>query len=166
MIKEAFRCPYCDQPVAVDCVSGEVVFDPDGLSALPCPHLSCFWICRSFGGGRKFAHEHDRSWLGSIGRGITKIDAAADLQDVALARYIMDCGSGSLAEDLLPDEAMFTVVGGSAAEREERQRGSGDFRVPIGGKSRSAILDGWGLYSPTPQALMREIHELSFEYEV
>lgn len=166
MIKEACRCPYCEVPVAVDCVSGEVVFDPDGLAAAPCPHLSCFWICRSFGGGRKFAHEHDRSWLWTVERGLTKIDAAVDLQDVALARYIMDCGSGRLTEGLLPTVATFTVVGGSAAEREERQPGSGDFCVPIRGKSRTAILDGWGLYSPTPQALMREIHELSFEYEV
>lgn len=166
MIKEVFRCPSCDQPVAIDCVSGEVVFDPDGLSALPCPHLSCFWICLSFVGGRKFSEKHTRSWLGTIGWGIRKIDAAANLQDVALTRYIMDCGSDTIADDLSPTDAMYTVVGGSAAERESRQHGSGEFCVSIRGKSRSAILDGWGLYSPTPQVLMREIHELSFEYEV
>lgn len=166
MIKEACRCPYCEVPVAVDCVSGEVVFDPDGPSAAPCPHLSCFWICRSFGGGRKFAQQHDRSWLWKVGRGLTKIDVGVGPQDVALTRYIMDCGSGSLAEDLLPDDAMFTVVGGSAAEREDRQAGTGDFRVSIRGKSRTAILDGWGIYSQTPQALMKAINELSFEYEI
>ena len=80
MIREVFRCPSCEQPVAIDCVSGEVVFDPDGLSALPCPHLSCFWICLSFVGGRKFAEKHTRSWLGTIGRGIRKIDAYLGLQ--------------------------------------------------------------------------------------
>ena len=166
MIKEVFRCPSCDQPVAIDCVSEEIVFDPDGLYALPCPHLSCFWICLSFVGGRKFAEKHTRSWLGTIGRGIRKIDAAADLQDIALTRYIMDCGSDTIADDLFPTVAMYTVVGGSAAERENRQRGSGEFRVLIRGKSRSAILDGWGLYSQTPQKMMQEINELSFEYEV
>jgi hypothetical protein len=162
MIKEAFRCPYCEVPVAVDCTSGEVVFDPDGSSGSACEHLSCFWICLSFGTCEKL----DRSWLGVIDRKIVRIDARSELQNVALTRYIMDCGFGHVSDELLPANTPFEVEGASAAEREETLAGSGQFQIAIRGKLHSAILDGWGIYSEAPQELMTEISQLAFEYEV
>ncbi len=166
MIKDAFRCPYCDVPVAIDCTSGEVVFDPDGRSESACEHLSCFWICLSFGDGQMSNSKLDRSWLGATGRKILRIDARSELQNVALTRYIMDCGFGHVSDELLPANTSFKVVGASAGEREEAQTGSGEFLVPVRGELYAAILDGWGIYSEQPDNLMKEIDDLAFEYEV
>ena len=122
MIKNAFGCPYCDRQVAIDCGTGEIVFNPDGPRGSPCSHLACFWICLSFD---EAAAGRSRSWVWTCERGIVKIDSHAPLRDVALVRYIMDCGSGILEAELWPTDRAFQIVGGSAAKLEAKIPGAG-----------------------------------------
>lgn len=110
--------------------------------------------------------ERTRSWIWNVGCEMRKVDILKNINDAAMTHYIIDVGFGTIAKDLLPTQSTFQIAGASAAEREERCPGSGELPVQLSGRRYRAILDGWAFYSQTPLALMSEINQLAFEYEV
>jgi hypothetical protein len=163
MIREVCRCPYCSVPVAIDCQARNVVFDPDGTSGAPCPHLVCYWICLSFAGrgGKKLT----KSTIWEVGRGAHDVNILESLDDAGLTHFLMDYGFGTLPEELRP-QGDHRIVGDSAALREEAKPGTGEFDVKLNGRSRRAILDGWAIYAPEPSAVLKELEEVAYQYEI
>lgn len=163
MIREVCRCPYCSVPVAIDCQARNVVFDPDGASGAPCPHLVCYWICLSFSGrgGKKLT----KSTIWEVGRGAHDVNILKSTKDAGLTHYLMDYSFGTLPKELRPRGKHF-IVGDSAALREEKMPGTGEFEVKVKGRLRHTILDGWAIFAPNPSVVLAELDDVAFEYEV
>ena len=163
MIREVCRCPYCSVPVAIDCQARTVVFDPDGTSGAPCPHLVCYWICLSFSGrgGKRLT----KSTIWEVGRGVHDVNILKSTKDAGLTHYLMDYGFGTLPNELRP-RGKHSIVGDSAALREEKKPGTGEFDVKVKGRLRRTILDGWAIFAPNPSAVSAELDDVAFEYEV
>jgi hypothetical protein len=77
-----------------------------------------------------------------------------------------------LARDLLPDwsdrpKTAYRIVGGTAQEREEGRRGSGKVRWTVPGIKGwvQGLLDGCGVYSWDPTALVVEVKQLAYRLD-
>jgi hypothetical protein len=162
MIREVCLCPYCSSSVAIDCQHRKVVFDPDRPSGEPCSHLVCYWICLSYSGrgGKKLT----KSSIWEIGRGAHDVNIRTSAKDAGLTNYFIDYSFDRLPRELIP-RGKHRIAGDSAAQREEKNPGSGEFEIKLKGLWREALLDGWAIYAPEPAAVLAELDEVAFQYE-
>lgn len=165
MIREILRCPYCAVVIALEDVSQDVLFEPDRCGGAACPHLACFWTAVTVMRGRRTVKSRCSSRLWELGRGLYQVDGSRDFRALGLANYMCDHGFDRLEPSLRPT-TLHTIVGGSAMQREDAYRGSGEFRVAIAGRRYTLLLDAWGIFAPDPRRLMDELSLLAHEYEV
>jgi hypothetical protein len=161
MIRTVSVCPYCrDRSAGVDDDVPALVLAPDRADARPCPHLA-FVIASLVAHRRRSGRdvpERSGRWLWVRGEGARSLpDGPTD----PLGEYVDTLACGMYAGDSLP-ATVYRVAGGTAGVREAERPGTGDFllRTPDG-RTLAAYLDGFGVYSPTPDALVGEVRELA-----
>ena len=165
MIREILRCPYCGSVIGLEDVSQDLCFDPDRCHGEACPHLTCFWAAVTAMRGRRTVKRRGSSRIWELGREIYRVDGWHDFWAAGLTNYLCDYGFDRLEPSLLPT-APHQLVGGSAQQREELRHGSGEFAVNINGRMYALLLDAWGIFAPSPAAVMDELRLLANEYEV
>jgi hypothetical protein len=168
MIRIVSRCPYCsDGVIALDDDIPDVVFNPDRVGGVSCPHLALASIrlaayaptrrrVRPAGPtprGRLVARRSGW-WIWAHGRGLHRrgFDRQLDILMEKLDSFARD----GEPFDVSPFEIRYRAVGGSWREREERSCASGHFLLPRPGETPlNAFLNGWGIYGPNPAAFVR-----------
>jgi hypothetical protein len=161
MIREVSRCPYCGHVSAgVDDDRPGLVIAPDRADGRGCSHLAFVWAsldarCQTT---ERPVPGRAGHWLWVRGEGVRLLpEGPAD----PLAEYVEEVACGSLAAASLPTTA-YRIGGGAAGERDAARPGSGEFPLaPRGGRPVAGILDGHGLYSPAPDALVAEVRRLA-----
>lgn len=161
MIRNVCVCPYCgDVAAGVDDDGPALVLAPDRADDRPCPHLA--FVCVSLDAyelsrGNRVPHRTGH-WLWVRGQGPQALPRGpAD----SLSDYVDQVALELLAGESLPS-VEYQVTGGTAGLREDDRAGTGEFPIQsAGGPALAAILDGHGLFSRTPDALVAEVRRLA-----
>jgi hypothetical protein len=168
MLRTTSNCPYCPKGViAVDDDVPAFVFDPDGTSAEPCPHLTfaivCLWAYRQADvDSPDCGQVEDRTgvWTWIHGEGLRKYSSREQLDPLPDYIHFVICEHEIPFSDI-PRHIEREITGGNSGARESVRPGSGEFPLS-GSKWQSpmvAILDGWGIYSPNPRGLVDVVRE-------
>lgn len=159
------KCPYCGEVAAgLDADRTELVTAPDRADGRPCQHLAFVSVGLDVGPAGLDTRVSERccQWLWVRGEGVRRLglDPAGPLAECV----------DVIACELLPDSMQlvtpYRISGSTAIEREEVRRGSGLLRwTDTDGQRLEGILDGWGLFSETPDALVREVCDMAGEHD-
>jgi hypothetical protein len=136
-------------------VSGLVGGRPPGLAVFggpdgaPCEHAAFLSVGLTIltPGGR-VDRRRSRLWLWVHGDGVRRLVTLAGLGELVDLIAMGDVRPGT----------PFSVVGGTAMDRDEARAGSGEFAMISG---RSGMIDAWGLFSPRPADLIREVRAMA-----
>lgn len=166
MICGVAYCPYCGElsaGVDVDRDVGSLAFvlAPDRADGRPCPHLAFVVATVSASDPRtgKDLLEQSRLWLWVRGEGTRLMPS---IEGDRLGDHVHGIVCGSWAAEGNPS-GEHRITGATALGRERNRPGSGAFRLRAVGRRRQvdALLDGWGMYAPDPDALVAEVRRLA-----
>jgi len=156
MIRSVSHCPYCGHLSAgIDDKQLEFVLAPDHGDGQPYPHLAFVWVgLHALTRSCRIVSEGSRVWFWIRGEG-TKL--VPDMRKAPLAEYVSGICCDDEVEESHP-QGEYRIGGASAGGREEERPGSGEFHLHLPSSQRVvAILDGYGIYGPDPDALVAEV---------
>jgi hypothetical protein len=160
MIRNVSCCPHCGAISAgVDDETMSLVLAPDRADGEPCKHLAFIFVSVLAYGQRSGRHypKRDSHWLWTRGTGLRVLMWPVD----PFSNYVHLLVWGMLAGESLPTTE-YRLDQGSVEMREAARAGSGVFPLPSsGGPALEGHLDGVGMYSPNPTALVAEVRRLA-----
>ncbi len=168
MYREFCRCPYCGEgAVGVEDSEPAIIFDPSqGTGHGPCPHLayvSCVLSVSQAGANpTPDLPERSGNWFWAFGdEGVQPYPAKGSPRK-HYADHVVDLGYEITPDEYVPSQTPYQVVGGTYSERDAARPGSGTFDMGMyGGEHLVGTLEGWGIYSPNPECLAREVCSLA-----
>lgn len=155
MTHEVARCPYCGTASArLDDAGPDLRMAPPRAAGRGCGHLAFLSVgLEARGPVGRLDQARTRAWLWVRGEGVRAVPAGTV---DPLAEYVELIACGIPIEGEPPLVTEYRVGGGTAWDRESSKPGSGEIRLgPRGGAT--GLLDGHGLYSPAPDALVAEV---------
>jgi len=153
MFHHIASCPFCEQgAIHLYCDRGIVLF----ASGQPCPHLAAVNVCldalcQGEDGGRSYLLPPVGNWLWVRDLvPLQKCVPGGPHDDLMF--YLDHLFLSGLPRPRLRPSGPYVAVGASAGERENRDRGSGYFRLRLrDGQVLDAVLDGWAFYASHPE---------------
>jgi hypothetical protein len=133
------------------------LFNPEILAPEPCAHLAASTgaLHVEQHGTAQPIQSRSLDWLWLRGPGFVK-DTWNGYAELALVTYLLEVILDELAEPSFAPPRPFIIAGGTFPQREERQPGTGEFRVAGPGRM-IGILDAWALYAHDANRLVRGI---------